>query len=96
MCHMVNAMERLTATQHTKCPVLIRCLGGVNVVAHGNAAWRHLAANKSSDSHISQPVTCPTRDVYRVSDSLDRKQRSEGKEDEGKLLMASLAVKAAD
>lgn len=89
MCHMVNAMERfLFGTQHTKYPVLISCLGWVNVWAmlnvfpNGKAACRHFTANKSSDSHITQPVSkttlfsshlgCPTSDIYKISGSLDR------------------------
>lgn len=98
MCHMVNAMERfLFGTQHTKYPVLISCLGWVNVWAmlnvfpNGKAACRHFTANKSSDSHITQPVSkttlfsshlgCPTSDIYKISGSRQRKQRNEGDEE---------------
>lgn len=92
LCHMVNAMERfLFGTQHTKYPVLISCLGWVNVWAmlnvfpNGKAACRHSAANKRSDSHITQPVSkttlfsshlgSPTSDIYKTSGSRDRGNR---------------------
>lgn len=86
MCHMVNVMEWfLFGTPHTKYPVLISCLGWVNVWAmlnvfpNGKAACRHFTGNKTSDSHITQPVSetalfsshlgCPTSDIYKIAGS---------------------------
>lgn len=57
----------------------------LNVFPNGKAACRHFTANRSSDSHITQPVSkttlfsshlgSPTSDIYKISGSLDRGNR---------------------
>lgn len=57
----------------------------LNVFPNGKAACRHFAANKRTDSHITQPVSrtalfsshlgSPTSDIYKTSGSGDRGNR---------------------
>lgn len=82
--------------EHTKYPVLISCLSWVNVWAmlnvfpNGEAACRQCTGNKTSDSHITQPVSKTTlfpppglSDIWYLQNhwhSGKRKKRNEGEE----------------